>query len=103
MIDRLARGVFLEMTLGDVSLHGIVVYEHVIPGLILRWTGPRDLLVPFVATLEYGIDVDDDSAIIEAIMVNDLPRREFCFERGHDTPRFRLALYNTRNRGHLAR
>ena len=59
MIDRLSRAVLFEITFGNIGFDGVVVHQYVVPRLVLGWTGTRDVLVPFIATLKLRIHVDD--------------------------------------------
>ena len=95
MIDGLARGVLFQMTLRDIRLNRIVMHQHVIPRLVFRWSRARDLLVPLIGALKHGVHVDDYAAIVEALVVNDLPGRELGFCGAHGVHRLRASLHDT--------
>ena len=76
MDDLLAAVVEFQMPLGDVSLMGSLVDKNLVPGLVLRRTGLRDVLVPFVTPCENRVDVVDHAAIVKAQMANRTADRE---------------------------
>ena len=74
--DGVATRVWPQVTLGDIGQLVGFVDQHVVPGPVLG--GPRagHLLVPFVAQLEVGIDVDDDPPVSKAEVVDHLAHVE---------------------------
>ena len=83
MADRLFAFVGLQITLGDIGLHVAAVDENVIPRPVLGRAGTRRALIPGIAAIELGVDVDDHTAIIEAFVVNQLPNAELCRREWH--------------------
>jgi len=77
MIDRPARVIRLEIAFGNIGFDGVVVHQHVIPRFVLGRPGSRDLLIPRIGALKFGVHVNDDAAIVEAFMVNNLSNGEF--------------------------
>ena len=74
--DRLTAVVRLEVSLGHVGRVVSPVDEHVIPRAVLRRARPRHQLVPLVGALKRGIDVEDDTPVVELRVVDDLADEE---------------------------
>ena len=72
MIDGAARGVGLQVALGDIGRVLGIVDQHVVPGLVLGRLAARHGVIPLVGTLKGGIDVDDDAPVIEQLVVDQL-------------------------------
>lgn len=76
VLDRRAVAVRLEIALGDVGLVQCASDQHSVPGRILGRPAPRYLVVPLVAQRELEVDVDDDPAVVEEPVMDELTDRE---------------------------
>ena len=74
--DRIAVGGRLQVPLGHVGRVLRAVHQNVVPGTVLRRAGAGDPLVPLLAALERRIDVEDDAAVVEPDVVDDLADEE---------------------------
>ena len=72
VVDGFVAAVRFEMALGNVSELVAVMHQHVVPGLVFRWTAQCNLPVPFLAALETGIDIDNDAAVVEFPVMDEL-------------------------------
>ena len=70
VIDRFQYIIGLKVALGYIGRVIAAVNEHVVPGLVFRWTGFGNGLIPFLRALKGLIDIDDNTAIIEQAVVN---------------------------------
>jgi hypothetical protein len=52
------------------------MYLHVIPGFVLWRPAQGNLLVPFFSAAEFGINIDNDAAIVKFIVMNQLTDKE---------------------------
>jgi len=77
VIDFFLIRVFFQMSLSYVG--GVVgmVDEYMVPRSVLRRSRLCDMLVPFFTPLEADIDLNDDSSIVELIMLNQLAYSKF--------------------------
>ena len=83
MLDGLAAGAGLQVPLGHVGGLAGPVHEDLVLGLVLRGTTPRHLLVPLFRELEGLVHIDDDSAVVEELVVNNLSGMELVAELSH--------------------
>jgi len=83
MLDGLPAGAGLQVPLGHVGGLAGPVHEDAIPGLVLRGTTPRHLLVSLFRELEGLVHTDDDSTIVEELVVNNLSGMELVTELSH--------------------
>jgi hypothetical protein len=83
MLDGLPAGARLQVPLGHVGSLVGPVHEDVVPGLVLRGTTPRHLLVPLFRELEGLVRTDDDSAVAEEPVLNNLSGMELVTELGY--------------------
>ena len=65
-----------EVALGNVGCIARLVYEHVIPGLVLGWSRESYLCIPFFGALESSIDVKHHPSIVESLVMNELANEE---------------------------
>ena len=65
MLNRVARVVWLEVTVGHVSLMSGPVRQYVVPRTVFRRSGPRHGLVPLVGSFELRISADNYTAVME--------------------------------------
>jgi hypothetical protein len=84
VVDGAARLVGLQVALGDVGLVVAAVDQHVVPRLVLRRLAFGHRLVPLLAAEEARVDINDDAAVIEALVVDQCAAGEFGFSRAHD-------------------
>ena len=78
MCDRLLPWIRLQIPLGHVGGVLATVGKDPVPGLVFRGTRASDLLIPRLRPRKDGVDVENDSAIREEAMVDDLADCEFC-------------------------
>jgi len=84
MVDR-PRGVLrLQVAFGHVRRMGSAVDKHVIPRRVFRRSRARDLIVPSIGTREFRVDIEDDTAIAEEPMTNQLSDGELCLVLVHE-------------------
>ncbi len=62
----------------DGGEHETYVAERPVPGLLLGRTRTCDVFVPLLGTLESRIDVNDHTAVVEAVVMNDLSDKKLC-------------------------
>jgi hypothetical protein len=72
MANRFAGCVGFEVALSHVSHMISAIDQYTVPWLVFRWSTESDLSVPVFTTLEFGIDIDYYTAIVEFQMVYDL-------------------------------
>lgn len=72
MAYRVAKGIGLQIAFGDIGLIIGIVYQYVIPGLILGRLGTGDLLIPLLTALKYRIDVNNNAAVIKELVLDQL-------------------------------
>ena len=78
MLDGLLAGVPLQVSLGSV-------HEDVVPGLVLRGATSCHFLVPIFRELEGLVHTDDNSAVLEELVANDLTGMELVAELNHQS------------------
>ena len=78
--DRLARGVWLQMALCHIRHMFRTVNQYLVPGLVFGRATAGYLLIPFFATLEVSVDIDNDSTVSELEVVYNLTNGKtgFC-------------------------
>ena len=76
MIDIVLPAIRRKVSLSNVRCVIGIVNEYVIPGLILRWSRRRHLLIPSFRAGEDFVDVKDQSPITESVMNDLLPNRK---------------------------
>ena len=59
MLNRVARVVWLEVTVGHISLMSGPVRQYVVPRAVLRRSGTRYDFVPLVGSFELRISADN--------------------------------------------
>ena len=72
MRDRCAGFVRLQVALSHISYVIGVIDQYPVPGLVFRWATESDLPVPFLAALEFSVDIDDYPTIVELEVLYDL-------------------------------
>ncbi len=72
MLDGLPAGAGPQVPLGHICGLAGPVHEDLVPGLALLGTTPRHLLVPLFRELEGLVHIDDGSAVVEELVVNNL-------------------------------
>jgi len=65
MLNGEATVILLEVLLGHVRLMLGSVWQYVIPGTVLGWSGPGNGFVPVLGALKVRVDVDDHASIVE--------------------------------------
>ena len=65
MLNRVARVVWLEVTVGHISLMRGPVRQYVVPGAVLRRPGTRYDFVPLVGSFESRISTDNYTPVVE--------------------------------------
>ena len=73
---RLAGRVLLQVALGYVGDVLSSIDQHVIPGPVFWRPTLRYLLVPLVAAGEFGVHIDDDTAVVELVVSDALADKE---------------------------
>lgn len=76
MCNRFAGCVSLQVAFSHVSHLIGAINQYPVPGFVFRRATESDLPVPFFAALEFGIDIDDYTTIVEFEMVHDLSNRK---------------------------
>ena len=77
MIDGAARGVGLQVALGDIGIVLGAIDKNVIPRPVLGRPAPGHGFIPFGGALEFGVDVDDHAPVIEKLMLHQGAGGEF--------------------------
>jgi hypothetical protein len=72
MLYGVAPIIRLQVSFRNVSRMLCLVNQDMVPGLVLRGTASGHVLIPFVFALKGCIDIDDDPAIIEEKVMNEL-------------------------------
>ena len=62
----------LQVSFRNVSRMLCLVNQDMVPGLVLRGAASGHVLIPFLRALKGCIDIDDDPAIIEEKVMNEL-------------------------------
>ena len=62
----------LQVSFRNVSRMLCLVNQDMVPGLVLRGAASGHVLIPFLRALKGCIDIDDDPAIIEEQVMNEL-------------------------------
>lgn len=73
MVDRFPGGIRNQVALRYIGSLMKIVHQHVIPRLVFRGFRPGHLIVPLVSALEARIHVNDNTAVAELDMINQLP------------------------------
>lgn len=72
VFNRAAGMIGLEIAVGHVGLVCSAVGQDVIPGPVPGRSRLRDGLIPFVGPAEHGINPNDDTAVVEQCMFDDV-------------------------------
>ena len=72
MRNRFAGFIGLQVALSHVSHMISAIDQYPVPGLVFRWATESDLPVPFLAALEFSVDIDDYPTIVELEVLYDL-------------------------------
>ena len=72
MGDRFAGAIGFQVTFGDIGHMFGPIDQYPVPGFVFLRPAESHLPVPFLATLKFGVDIDDYTAIVELEMVYNL-------------------------------
>ncbi len=72
MFYGIAPFIRLQVSFRNVSRMLCLVNQDMVPGLVLRGAASGHVLIPFFRALKGCIDIDDDPAIIEEKVMNEL-------------------------------
>jgi hypothetical protein len=84
MFNGILLSIRLEVSLCNVSHVLGVVYQDMVPGLVLRRLAFGHLIIPGVRALIGCIDIHDDPAIVEEQMMYELPDAKFAASLSHE-------------------
>lgn len=76
MADRFCARIGLQISFGDIRTMRGIVNEHVIPRPVFRRSRPRDILVPLIREHELRVNIDDDTTIVEQLVMHQVTDRE---------------------------
>ncbi len=62
-----------EVSFGDIGFAVAFVDQDLIPGLIPGGAGSGHPVVPGIIFLVHRVDIDDDSTVVEQVVLDDLP------------------------------
>ena len=76
MLNGEATVIRLEVLLGHVRLMLGSVWQYVIPGTVLGWSGPGHGFVPVLGSLKVRVDVNDYTSVVEQSVVHHVTDRK---------------------------
>ena len=79
MPDRLGLVRRFQILFGHVGREISLIDQHVIPRFVFRRTGPRDFIIPRVRRAEDRIDIENDTQIVEQLVMNHFAHLKFGF------------------------
>lgn len=82
MANGVGRRVGCEILFRDISRMRRVMHQNVIPRRAFGWTRARHLFIPGMRALEDWVDIGNDAAIVEQLMMYQLTDCEFSIVVG---------------------
>ena len=76
MLNGEATVIRLEVLLGHVRLMLGSVWQYVIPGTVLGWSGPGHGFAPVLGSLKVRVDVNDYTSVVEQSVVHHVTDRK---------------------------
>ena len=76
VVDRLVCLIVRKITFRNIGFVVCIVNQHMIPGLVLWRPTPGNLVIPFIGSQEFGVNVHNDSPVIEYPVLDALPDRK---------------------------
>jgi len=83
MVYPFIRKVGLQILLGNIGFVPGVVDQDLVPGYVFRWSGNGNFVIPCLRSQIDGVNIDDDTSIIEQLVADKLPKTIFCLGQRH--------------------